>query len=58
MEGDVPERPSRPDQSPSDPFAVIDRVRAAFVDVPDEEIQVETDRILAQLRAETGVAVT
>ncbi len=28
-------------------FSVIDEVRAAFRDVPDEEIEQETDRILA-----------
>ena len=35
-----------------DPFAVIDRMRAAFADVPDEEIVAETDRILAGVREE------
>jgi prevent-host-death family protein len=31
-------------------FAVIDRARAAFHDVPAEEIEAETDRIIAGLR--------
>lgn len=39
------------DQASQDPFAVIDRVRAAFADVPDDEIERETDRILADIRA-------
>jgi hypothetical protein len=32
-------------------FAVIDRVREAFSDVPAEEIETETDRIIAVNRA-------
>jgi hypothetical protein len=32
-------------------FAGIDRVRAAFAGVPAEEIEAETDRILARNRA-------
>src|SRR6476620_11261390 len=32
-------------------FAVIDRVREAFADVPAEEIEHETDRIIARNRA-------
>lgn len=32
-------------------FAVIDRVREAFKDVPPEEIELETDRIIARNRA-------
>lgn len=32
-------------------FAVIDRVRDAFKDVPAEEIEAETDRIIARNRA-------
>lgn len=32
-------------------FAVIDRVREAFKDVPAEEIEAETDRIIARNRA-------
>jgi prevent-host-death family protein len=32
-------------------FAVIDRVREAFQDVPAEEIEAETDRIIARNRA-------
>jgi prevent-host-death family protein len=33
-------------------FAIIDEVREAFRDVPPEEIERETDRILAEIRAE------
>jgi prevent-host-death family protein len=32
-------------------FAVIDRMREAFKDVPAEEIEAETDRIIARNRA-------
>ena len=32
-------------------FAVIDRAREAFKDVPAEEIEAETDRIIARNRA-------
>jgi len=32
-------------------FAVIDRLREAFKDVPPEEIEAETDRIIARHRA-------
>ncbi len=34
-------------------FAVVDRMREAFRDVPPEEIERETDRIIAELRTET-----
>ena len=33
-------------------FKVIDEARAAFKDVPSEEIERETDRILARMREE------
>ena len=33
-------------------FSVIDRAREAFRGVPPEEIERETDRILAEIRAE------
>ena len=39
-----------------DPFAVIDRAREAFKDVPPEEIEQETDRIIARIRAENRAA--
>jgi prevent-host-death family protein len=32
-------------------FAVLERARAAFADVPDEEIEAEFDRALAETRA-------
>jgi prevent-host-death family protein len=38
-------------------FAVIDRAREAFRDVPAEEIEAETDRIIAQNRAAHRAAV-
>jgi prevent-host-death family protein len=38
-------------------FAVIDRVREAFKDVPAEEIEAETDRIIARNRATHRAAV-
>lgn len=34
------------------PFAVIDRMRAAFADVSDEEIERETAKAIAEVRAE------
>ena len=37
-------------------FAVIDEMRARFKDVPDDEIERETDRILAGIRAERRAA--
>jgi hypothetical protein len=33
-------------------FVVVDEVRVAFRDVPDEEIEQEVDRALAKVRAE------
>ena len=44
------------EQGDADPFAVIDRMREAFKDVPDEEIERETDRIIARIRAEDRAA--
>ena len=44
------------DQVDDDPFAVIERMREAFKDVPDEEIERETDRIIARIRAENRAA--
>lgn len=43
-------------QEDEDPWAVIDRMREAFKDVPDEEIERETDRIIARIRAENRAA--
>jgi hypothetical protein len=43
---------SHPPPEPDDPFAVIDKIRAAFADVPDEEIEAETARIIAEVRSE------
>src|SRR4051794_20123771 len=39
-------------------FAVIDRVRNAFKDVPAEDIEAETDRIVARNRAPAEEAAT
>ena len=44
------------DQEDEDPWAVVDRMREAFKDVPDEEIERETDRIIARIRAENRAA--
>jgi prevent-host-death family protein len=41
------------DRQRAERFAVIDDVRAAFSDVSDEEIERETDRILAKNREAT-----
>ncbi|MBA3337756.1 MAG: type II toxin-antitoxin system prevent-host-death family antitoxin [Chloroflexia bacterium] len=40
------------DQEHADHFAVIDDIRAAFKGVPHEEIERETDRITAEIRAD------
>ncbi len=37
-------------------FKVIDEMREAFKDVPPEEIERETDRIIARIRAENRAA--
>jgi prevent-host-death family protein len=39
-------------------FAVIDRMRETFKDVPAEEIEAETDRIIARNRAAVEDAAT
>jgi prevent-host-death family protein len=39
------------EQEREERFAVVDRARAAFADVPAEEIEAETDRIMARNRA-------
>src|SRR5215216_4791596 len=39
------------EQEREERFAVIDRMREAFQDVPAEEIEAETDRIIARNRA-------
>lgn len=44
------------DQEDEAPWAVVDRMREAFKDVPDEEIERETDRIIARIRAENRAA--
>jgi hypothetical protein len=44
------------DQEDEDPFAVIERAREAFKDAPPEEIERETDRIIARVRAENRAA--
>jgi prevent-host-death family protein len=44
------------DQEDEDSWAVVDRMREAFKDVPDEEIERETDRIIARIRAENREA--
>ena len=42
------ERLAQLDRQRAERFAIIDEVRAAFSGVPDEEIERETDRILAE----------
>lgn len=37
-------------------FAVLDEMRAAFADVPDEELQREVERAIAEVRAERRAA--
>ena len=37
-------------------FKVIDEIREAFKDIPPEEIERETDRIIARIRAEDRAA--
>ena len=48
------ERLAEFDRQRAERFAVIDEVRAAFSDVPDEEIERETDRILTENRDAYG----
>lgn len=45
-------QPAEPGASQEDPWAVIDRIQAAFADVPIEEIEAEFDRAIAEIRAE------
>jgi prevent-host-death family protein len=44
------------DQEDDDPFAVIDRIREAFKDMPAEEIEQETDYAIAEIRARDRAA--
>ncbi len=46
------ERLMRLDREQAQRFKVIDELREAFKDVPPEEIEEETDRIIARIRAE------
>jgi prevent-host-death family protein len=46
------ERLVRLDQERAERFAVIDELREAFKHVPPEEIERETDRIIARIRTE------
>jgi prevent-host-death family protein len=46
------ERLSRLERAQDDSFKVIDELREAFKDVPPEEIERETDRIISRIRAE------
>ncbi len=39
-------------QAPADPFAVIDRMREAFKDVPAEEIEREVAKAVQEVREE------
>jgi prevent-host-death family protein len=50
------ERLSQLDRSREELFKVIDRMREAFKDVPHEEIERETDRIIARNRAANRAA--
>ena len=50
------ERWARLDQERNERFAVIDRMREAFADVPTEEIEREVDRAVAEVRAEMASA--
>lgn len=45
-------RLNRLDQERAERFKVIDEMRAAFKDVPPEEIEREADRALTEVRAE------
>jgi prevent-host-death family protein len=40
------------DREQADRFEVLDEMRAAFAGVPEEEIERETDRIIARIREE------
>jgi PHD/YefM family antitoxin component YafN of YafNO toxin-antitoxin module len=50
------ERLVRFERRRAEQFKVIDEVREAFKDVPPEEIERETDRIIARIRAEDRAA--
>jgi prevent-host-death family protein len=39
-------------------FEVIDRMRAAFADVPEEELDAEVDKAIAEVRAEMAAERT
>jgi prevent-host-death family protein len=52
------ERLDQLDRERAERFAVVDEVRAAFAGVPEEEIERETDRILAANRQEAREAAT
>ena len=52
------ERLHRLDRERAERFAVIDEMRRAFKDVPAEEIERETDRILAAPRVEQAAPAT
>ena len=43
---------NRLDRTPGDVFDEVGRVREAFADVPADEIERETDRIIERIRAE------
>lgn len=47
------QRLSEFDREQDEQFSVIDRVRTVFAGIPDDEIEAETDRILARIRAST-----
>lgn len=51
ISADELQRLSELDREREDRFSVIDRVRAAFAGVPDDEIEEETDQILDRIRA-------
>jgi PHD/YefM family antitoxin component YafN of YafNO toxin-antitoxin module len=45
-------RPRRYDEQRAEDFKVLDRIGAAFADVPDEELEREVAKALAEVRAE------
>lgn len=49
---DDPERLNRLEQDRRRDFAIIDESRAAFRDVPDEALEREVSKALAEVRAE------
>jgi prevent-host-death family protein len=46
------ERWTRLDRAREERFAVLDRMRAAFADVPEEELEREVAKVVAEVRAE------